>query len=459
VPLSILLYGKIGQYFSTFILTGAFLPTLPTVSPLHICRPDRWIPALLCGVVIALSGSMFIYLAALGIDSDWLNTLLGLCSLTLLLSSNTKVWFVSGAFFGLFWFWWIGLSFIHYKMIWAIPFVLLTIALVYGGIFGLIAKTAYRLQTFLPSTLYPLPSLIVKSFGLLMLSYIHPLGFDWFKPELMFVESWLGIDKWHFALILAVLSISLWKRTLLALPMLLLAWQPVAAIKISPPNNIVLVTTHTSIEEKWNRDLYTQQFNRLLHSIDRAIDANASLVVLPETVFPVYLNRTPSLMRALKARAKQINIVAGALYRDGQTPRNSTYIFTKDGKLRIANKVVLVPFGEANPLPGFLSDWVNKVFYDNAVDYKADTNITDYAIDGVPYRNAICFEATSEKLYVGRPKNMIVLSNNGWFTPSIEPVLQRLLLQYYSRKYSTRILHAVNMSPSYIIEYGKVIYP
>jgi apolipoprotein N-acyltransferase len=54
---------------------------------------------------------------------------------------------------------------------------------------------------------------------------------------------------------------------------------------------------------------------------------------------------------------------------------------------------------------------------------------------------------------------MIVLSNNGWFTPSIEPALQRLLLQYYARKYGTTIYHAVNMAPSYIIEKGRVFYP
>jgi len=451
------------------------LPTLPHIRIFDNCQPDRWNRALLCGIGIALNGSIFIYLAALGIDSNGLNTLLGLLSLTLLLASNSKVWFVSGAFFGLFWFWWIGLSFIHYQMTWAIPFVLLAIALVYGGIFWLIAKTAlgverlalsYKNRSVAPQRipkLFTLHSslftLSIKSLGLLMLSYLHPLGFDWFKPELMFVESWLGIDKWRFALILAALSITLSRRTLLALPLLLLAWQPVTATKAPPPNDIVLVTTHTPVEEKWNRDLYTRQFEALLHTIDNAIDTNASLVVLPETVFPVYLKRTPALMRALKSRARKINIVAGALYWDGKTPRNSTYIFTRDGRVRIADKVVLVPFGEANPLPDFLSDWVNRVFYDNAVDYKADTNVTDYTIDGVRYRNAICFEATSERLYEGSPKKMIVLSNNGWFVPSIEPTLQRLLLQYYSQKYGTTIYHAVNMSPSYIIKNGKVFYP
>ncbi|MCF6254557.1 MAG: DUF5718 family protein [Thiomicrorhabdus sp.] len=55
------------------------------------------------------------------------------------------------------------------------------------------------------------------------------------------------------------------------------------------------------------------------------------------------------------------------------------------------------------------------------------------------------------------PKQMIVLSNNGWFTPSIEPTLQKLLLIYYNKKYDTTIYHSVNMSPSFVIQKGKVL--
>ena len=52
---------------------------------------------------------------------------------------------------------------------------------------------------------------------------------------------------------------------------------------------------------------------------------------------------------------------------------------------------------------------------------------------------------------------MIVLSNNGWLTPSIEPTQQKILLQYYSKKYGTTIYHAVNMSDSYVVQNGKII--
>ena len=53
---------------------------------------------------------------------------------------------------------------------------------------------------------------------------------------------------------------------------------------------------------------------------------------------------------------------------------------------------------------------------------------------------------------------MIVLSNNGWLVPSIEPTQQKILLQYYSKKYGTTIYHAINMSNSYVVHQGEVSY-
>jgi apolipoprotein N-acyltransferase len=303
--------------------------------------------------------------------------------------------------------------------------------------------------------------LLTKALGLLLLSYIHPFSFDWFKPELLFVESYLGITKLSFLFILLGLVLSLWRKSLWYLPLVLLAYQPLTSNIPDISADISLTTTYTSVHDKWDKNKHQAQFDALFESIDKAILEKKKLIILPESVFPIFLNRSEALLSKLEEKAKHISIVTGGLYWDGETPRNSTYIFT-DGKIQVANKVLLVPFGEANPLPDFLSDWVNEVFYDGAVDYKASPEVTDYNIDGVSYRNAICFEATSEKLYekgknTNRPQHMIVLSNNGWFHPSVESSLQKLLLQYYSKKYGTTIYHSVNMSESYIIQDGKVV--
>ncbi|HSR74368.1 MAG TPA: apolipoprotein N-acyltransferase [Sulfurovum sp.] len=419
--------NKISQYSNTFELTRGF--------------------------VIALLSSGFIYLNHWGFSYPLLDTVLGIAALYLLLQAGKKTWLISGAFIGLFWFWWIALSFKHYGMIWAIPIGIVIIMATYGILFWLIASISEKIAAFFPvsTTLAPL---LLKSLGLLGLSYIHPFSFDWLKPELMFVESYLGIEKWQFGIILAAMVFTIWKKQFIYLLLILLAYQPSLSTSAEVKNDITLITTHTSVQDKWNERLQPEQFETIFSHIDQAIQNKKRLIILPESVFPLFLNRSPKLIKRLQEKAKRISIVTGGLYWDGKTPRNTTYIFT-DNKISIANKVVLVPFGESNPLPDFLSDWVNEVFYDGAVDYVASRDVIDYSIDGEVYRNAICFEATSERLYEGTPKKMIVLSNNGWFTPSIEPTLQKLLLKYYSKKYGTTIYHSVNMSSSYIIQNGK----
>ena len=406
------------------------------------------------GLMVALLSSAFIYLNDWDFSYPLLNTFIGLLSLYLLLESNAKTWFLTGAFISLFWFWWIVLSLIHYEMLWAVPLELMIIMLSYGFLFGSVAWISEKFFNLLPAPYYLLP-LTLKSIGLLVLSYVHPFGFDWLKPELIFVESYLGIEKWQFSIILFSITLSLWKKQFFYLLLIVFAYQSIPATENKLPENIALITTNTKVRDKWNETLHPEQFNAIFKHIDQAIKDKKSLIILPESVFPIFLNRSEKNIAILEEKAKYISIVIGGLYWDGKTPRNSTYIFT-DGKIKIANKVVLVPFGESNPLPDFLSDWVNEVFYDGAVDYKASEDVIDYQIDSTNYRNAICFEGTSEKLYEGKPKNMILLSNNGWFTPSVEPTLQKLLLQYYSKKYGTTIYHSVNMSKSYVVKNGEI---
>ncbi len=436
--------SKISQYFSTFEITKGFL--------------------------VAFLTSVYLYTEYWEMAHPMLSTFCGLLSLYILLQSDSKIWFLSGFFIGIFWFWWIALSFNHYHMPWAIPIVILAMGLLYAVLFGVIAFIAEKLcrvRIHVPQhqsnkrCLNAHPTvLIIKALGLLGFSYLHPFGFDWFKPELMFVNSYIGIEKWQFALLLSAIVLSIWRKQFLWMILILLAYQPHSQNIPILPEQMELVTTHTTVEDKWNKTLHQKQFQEVFTRIDTAIAQKKNLIILPESVFPIFLNYDKTLIAELKQRSKDIIIITGGLYWDGKTPHNSTYIFT-DGSITVANKVMLVPFGESNPLPDFLSDWVNKIFYDGAVDYIASKNVTDYVINGITYRNAICFEATSEKLYEKdkngkRPKNMIVLSNNGWFTPSIEPVLQRLLLQYYSKKYGTTIYHSINMSPSYIIQDGNI---
>jgi len=369
-----------------------------------------------------------------------------------LLWANRIIWFWSGLFIGLFWFWWISLSFIEYNMPQFMPFVILSIALLYGFTFLILSSIALfftnRLEV---SAIYG------KAIILFAFSYIHPIGFDWFKPELMFTNSYIGIEKWQFAIILGALALSQIKKNILFFLLIPLAYPFFMPTTLQKIDDIKLISTYTTIEDKWNEKKQPEQIKAVINDINLAISQKKPMIVFPESVFPLFMNLEPQLMEYLKLLSNDITIVTGGLYWEPlkKIPRNSTFIF-QHGEVSVAHKVLLVPFGERNPLPEFMGKWINEFFFDGAEDYVASSDISDYKVNGKTYRNAICFEATSEKLYENSPKSMIVLSNNGWFVPSIEPTLQRILFQYYSKKYGTTIYHSVNMSKSYIVQNGKV---
>ncbi len=408
------------------------------------------------GFVISILASMYLYLAWLDISYPWLNSISALVAIYLLLGSSRRVWAYSGLFIGLFWFWWISMSFRLYGFAWATPIGILLTASTYSLLFWLAAFISDRVES-----RYHIPSLLLKIIFLLIASYIHPFGFDWFKPELMFVESYIGVEKWRFAIVLSAIGLAIYREKPAYFIFIVFAFSPMGGEKISKEqmeliDKTELVSTYISIEDKQDISTHLSTTNLTKYKIDEAIRAGKEIIVFPESILPIFLNKELGLLKQYRELSHYITIVIGALHLDESVPKNSAYIF-KDRKLKIADKVILVPFGESNPLPDWMGKLVNKIFYDSAVDYQASDKVSDYTINGRTYRSAICYEACSEKLYDGEPKYMIVLSNNGWFTPSIEPTMQRLLLQYYSRKYGTTIFHSINGSSSYIIINGRPI--
>ena len=174
-------------------------------------------------------------------------------------------------------------------------------------------------------------------------------------------------------------------------------------------------------------------------------------MVLPETAFTTVLNKNVMLLEKLKELSYKIDIITGGLYVEDNQIYNASYHFSK-GEVAIAKKVVLVPFGEEIPFPKFFVDLINKLFYNGAQDYSKASEPTDFVIKGEKFRNAICYEATTDKIFenLGNTEYMVAISNNAWFTPSIEPTLQHLLLKYYSKKYDVNIYHVANGSSNRI---------
>jgi len=394
----------------------------------------------LLAILTAVLFSAFIYFEYFGITNKLLNTLFGLGAIALFLYIPKKSVLVTGFFIGLFWFYWIGYSFKYQGVGYMEPFITLGFGIVYLIFF---APLAFTDKPYIRAVLL---------FGL---SFIEPLGWNWMKIELLFVNSYIGMYKYQLAVVLLALSLpSLIKdKRYKYLPLLLLIFAVNYGYpkQYDAPLKIKLVQTNIPQDVKWQRAALYPTVRMVYQEIHKAQQEAYDVVIFPESVFPLFMNKTPKLIQELKKASKDITIVAGALLSENNLNYNVTYLFD-NGRFRVAKKLILVPFGEYIPLPKFAQKFINDTFFQGASDFVTAKKPTDFIIKGVKFRNAICYEATCKELYTGDVKYMIAISNNAWFTPSIEPTLQKLLLEYYGRKNGVTIYHAANVSGTGIIK-------
>ena len=395
------------------------------------------------GLGIALLFSFFIYAEHYDLTSTLLNSITALFAFYFLLKAPTRVLMSAGGFIGLLWFYWIGYSFEYYHMGWMAPIVTL--------IFVLFCALYFAILAFTKNPFY-------RALILFGLSFVEPMDWNWLQIDLPFVNSLFGVEKWQYAIILLSLSLFIYlcsnkelkKFRFISLVLL------VGAINFSTPQmsepdlKIKLYASTILQEEKWVKKNRKQIIFDNLKVITDAIDQRYDLVVLPESTFPLFLNRHRQLVSLLQRHSQQIDIITGALYIENGLHYNVSYHFSK-GKIVIAKKMVLVPFGEYIPLPSFIRSWVNTTFFNGASDFVTADKPTDFIVKGVKFRNAICYEATCEELYEGDPAYVIAISNNGWFYPSIEPTLQKLLMRFYAKKHNSIIYHSANRGGTGII--------
>jgi len=404
-----------------------------------ILRDYFTISYIIKGFVTAFCLSVFIYLEYFGIQAKLLDSVFAPLGFFFLLKSGKKELFWSGFFIGLFWFYWIGLSFKYYDLNYLIPVVILGIALIYGVIFRLIGV---------------FKSIYLRAFLVFLLSFFSPFGFNWLKLELTLIKSYFNTQIYSYALFLIaiVLLIKLPKKLkLLSLVLFAIClYNPeIKTEKIAL--HVKIVNSNIQQSKKWDkrfeRSIVEYNFAKILD----AIDDNYDVIILPESAFPQYLNLHKDELRLLKKLSYKIDIVTGGLTYQNHKIYNSSYFF-QNGKVQIAHKVTLVPFGEEIPLPSFLNKLINKIFFNSASDYSKAKKPQNFDIKGVTFRSAVCFEATTDKLFENSPKRMIAISNNAWFKPSIEPTLQHLLLKFYAKRYKTLIYHSANGGISGVIE-------
>lgn len=391
------------------------------------------------GFIISILLSLFIFLDLLNLKYiSNLSLISAIFGFYFILKSSRQIWFWSGFFIGFFWFYWISFSLIYYDFAYLIPVEILGICLIYGFIF----LAAGWLE-----------NIYIKAIFLLFASYIAPFGFDWLNFELIFVDTFFIPSIYTLALVLISIIIAIKFNIYFGISLLICSLAINYNNKIEYrglPFDISLINTNISQDKIWDRSTKDKIVKNNLNMIDQAISDGSRIVVLPESAFPLFLDHSEILLSVLKQKSHQIAIVTGALGTSDHKLYNSTYLFDK-GEVKRLDKLILVPFGEEIPLPNFIKDLINRLFFDSAIDYSHANSVSDYEIDGIKIRNAICYEATRDELFINEPKFMIAITNNAWFTPSTQPNLQSKLLKLKAYKYKTIIYHSVNGSPSQMI--------
>lgn len=354
-----------------------------------------------------------------------------------LLDAKKQIWFITGFFIGILWFYWITFSLIYFNLAYLIPFELLFIALVYGFLF-LCAGFFNNLH--------------LRILMLFALNFFYPFNFNWLMLDLTLSFGIFKANEISFLLLLFCLFIlkraKKWEKFLLIIPLLM----AVNFNNIKPnylPFEIELVNQDRSQSKIWDNEQIFKDVQDNIQNIQNAIDKNKKLIIFPESSFALFLNKEPFLMQTLQELSKKITIVTGALNYSDEKYYNSTYLF-ENTKVQIFNKHILVPFGEEIVLPNFIKEFINNLVF-KADDFSKAESFSDYFIDKIRIRNAICYEVTRKELYKRVPKFIIAISNNAWFNYTIEPMMQKLIMQKFATEFRVTIYHSANGSKSEII--------
>ncbi|MEO1922911.1 MAG: apolipoprotein N-acyltransferase [Nautiliaceae bacterium] len=392
-------------------------------------------------LITAILFSLPIYLSSFGENYliKFLNSFISVTAFYWFLNKKHS-FFQTGFFIGMFWFWWIALSFRYYGLSFLIPVIILGIAAGYGSIFWFIDKIFSWLKKYNTR----LQTLLWAFFLIFGFDYIKPFTFDWLKPEVLIANSFFSPLK--ITLFLLITAIVLKNKLSLILITIALFIHPKPITP--PPLKINLITTYIPQDKKWNPKYIPQEIKNNFKDITNSI-GKYDAVVLPESAFPIFLNKHPNIINKLKLLSYKITIITGGLHLKNGKFYNSTYIFEK-GNMKILDKHILVPFGEYIPLPFFQKE-INKIFFEGASDYATSKHFSVFKIKNTDFINAICYEATVTELYKIFPKYVIALSNLAWFEPSIAGTLQKLLITVYAKRYGKKVFHSINYYPSYTI--------
>lgn len=224
-----------------------------------------------------------------------------------------------------------------------------------------------------------------------------------------------------------------------------------------------VIQGNISSTEKWGLDWYEKTEESYMSLIEKAAGEGAGLVVIPETVFPVYIENNASLRRTLSDAAKRYGIVllVGTMTHDeDKGQRNIIVAVTPDGEIHLENcysKRHLVPFGEYVPwrdlFTALFPPLADISMLDN--DFAPGTDPAVFDTGDYKIGSAICFDSIFAALLRESANDgaeiIAIETNDSWFSDSAAVYMHEAQAKLRAVETGRYVLRAANTGVSAII--------
>lgn len=225
---------------------------------------------------------------------------------------------------------------------------------------------------------------------------------------------------------------------------------------------------------KWSPEFRNDNIQAYLDLMeeDKYPDVRHShLVIWPETALADFFPQSMDVLLPLQdwAREVEADLLVGGFHVNRETEAVYNAVMAVGGERDVEKSAAtgenvyakqhLVPFSEYIPLLKYLRflEQIIRLPYDNVTAWEGTNTLT---VAGQPMRLSVCYEdAYAEEMIAGLPEaTMLVnVSNDGWFTGSIEPAQHAEIARMRALETGRFLLRATNNGVSAIIDAkGKV---
>ena len=224
-----------------------------------------------------------------------------------------------------------------------------------------------------------------------------------------------------------------------------------------------VIQGNISSTEKWGVDWYERTEEKYIGLIEKAAADGAELVVIPETVFPVYIENNAKIRNLLSETAKKnsVTILVGTMTKDeNECQRNIIVAVTPDGEFHMENyysKRHLVPFGEYVPWRDLFTAIYPPLSDIGMLDNDFTPGEDPAVFDTGEYKigSAICFDSIFAELIRGSVNDgaelIAIETNDSWFSDSAAVYMHEAQAKLRAVEAGRYVLRAANTGISAII--------